>query len=429
MGAIAALEPTALEVEAGGEATAALRVRNAGSVVDEFTFEAVGIPAEWVTVTPEVLRLLPGSEEQATVTLRPPKSADVAAGALPFGIKVNSREDPDGSVVEEGSLRVAAFAEMTAELLPRTSQGSRRARHDLAVDNHGNERLNTDISAYDDDDLMVFEVKEPGLLIEPGQARFTQVEVRPRKRFWRGPEKTLPFHVVVQSMDGIPPVTVDGTMVQRPVLPKWFWKAVLALLALLLLLLLLWFLVLRPTIETAAADAAAEAASEAAGQAVGDALSGPIADQQAQIDDLVDQGNRLAERLDEETIAPRDVVTRVPSDIRLAVAPTQGNAQTQSFTFGEGETYEMTDIFLQNPEGNIGTLEIRRGTETLLVTALQNFRDLDYHFVVPVRFEEGQSLTLFVDCESATGEGDNTCNAAVYVSGTLISAEPTESPT
>jgi hypothetical protein len=426
MGAIAALEPAALQVQPGDEVTATLRVRNAGSVVDEFTFEVVGTPADWITVSPEVLRLLPGSEEEATVTLRPPRSADVGSGAIPFGIKVNPKEDPAGSVVEEGTVTVAPFAEVTAELLPRTSQGRRRARHELAIDNRGNDQLNADITAFDDDQLLEFEVRDPGIVVEPGQARFTQVDVRPHKRFWRGPEKTLPFHVVVQSMDGIPPVTVDGTMVQRPVLPKWFWKALLALLALLLLLLLLWYLVLRPTIETAAGEAAAEAASEAAGQAVNDALSGPIADQQSQIDDLTEQGNRLADRLDEETIAPRDAVTRAPSDIRLAVAPTEGSANTNSFTFGEGESYEMTDIFLQNPEGNIGTLEIRRGTETLLVTALQNFRDLDYHFVVPVRFEEGQSLTLFVDCEEATGEGDNTCNAAVYVSGTLISSEPTE---
>lgn len=435
MGAIAALEPTALQVVPGEEVTATLRVRNAGSVVDEFTFETVGDAAAWIVVTPDVLRLLPGNEEQATVTIRPPRSAEAAAGDVPFGVKVRSKEDPAGSVVEEGTVTVSPFAEVTAELLPHTSQGRRRAHHELAVDNRGNDRLNADVTAYDDDELLEFEVKEPGLLVEPGQARFTQVEVRPHKRFWRGAEKTLPFNVLVQSQDGIPPITVTGTMVQRPILPKWFWKAMLALLALLLLLLLLWFTVLRPTIESAAGEAAEEAASEAAGAAAGaaveEALAGPIAQQQSEIEDLREQGNTLADRLGEETVEPRPSTVTAPDDIRLSVTDDPGGpAGTDSFTVGEGESFAMTDIILQNPAGNRGTLEIRRGANVLLVVALENFRDLDYHFVGPIIFEEGESLVLALTCTEVTATEASTCSAAAYISGqaTAPTPTPTETP-
>jgi type II secretory pathway pseudopilin PulG len=430
MGAIAALEPSALRVEPGGEVTASLRVRNAGSVVDEFTFEVLGPASDWTVVAPAVLRLLPGSEERATITMRPPRSADAAAGDVPFGIKVNSKEDPSGSVVEEGVVTVAPFAEVTAELLPRTSQGSRRVRHELAVDNRGNERLNVDVIAYDEDERLEFEVADPGLVVEPGQATFTCVDARPRKRFWRGPEKTLPFLVVVQSADGIPPVTVHGTMVQRPVLPKWFWKAVLALLALLLLLLLLWFTVLRPTIESAATEAAEEAASEAAAAAVQDALAGPIAEQQAQVDDLTDKVNDVAEILGEETVAPRESTVTAPGDIRLAATDTPGGPPgTDSFTVGEGRSFAMTDIVLQNPAGNRGTLEIRRGTNVLLVVALENFRDLDYHFVAPIIFAEGESLVLALTCTEVTAVGATACSAAAYVSGQATGPAPTPTET
>lgn len=436
MGAIAALEPSALQVLPGEQGTATLRVRNAGSVVDEFTFDVVGDAAGWISVTPEVLRLLPGSEEQATVVLQPPRSADAAAGDVPFGIRVNSKEDPTGSVVEEGTVTVAPFAELTAELLPRTSQGSRRARHELAVDNRGNDLLNADVIAYDDDQVLEFEVADPGLVVEPGQARFTQVDVRPMKRFWRGPEKTLPFNVVVQSQDGIPPVTLQGTMVQRPVLPKWFWKAVLALLALLLLLVLLWYFLLRPTIESAAEDAAAEAASEAAseaaaaaaGQAVEDALGGPVAEQQSDIDDLTTKVNDVAEKVGEETIEPRETTVAGPDDIRLAATAPAGSSANDAFTIGEGQTFELTDIVLQNPAGNVGQLEIRRSGDTLLVVALENFRDLDYHFVVPVVFREGDSLALQLACRDVTVEGSTSCAASAYISGTLTAPAPTESP-
>lgn len=420
MGAIATLEPTALQVAPGDEVTTTIRVRNAGSVVDEFTFEVVGDATAWTVVTPEVLRLLPGDEEEAIVTFRPPRSADVRAGELPFGIKVNPKEDPAGSVVEEGTLTVAPLAEVTAELLPRTSQGRRKGRHELAVDNRGNDRLNADVLVYDDNELLEFEVKEPGLLVEPGQAQFTQLEVRPHKRFWRGPEKTLPFHVTVQSQDGIPPVPLEGTMVQRPMLPKWFWKALLAVLALILLLVLLWYFLLRPTLESAAEEAASEAAAAAADEAVDEALGGPIADQQEQIDGLTAQGNELAEQVEDvATVAPPQTLTS-PDDIRLdASAADDGGTDTDSETFGEGETFAMTDILLQNPDGNVGQMEILRDGETLLRVAMENFRDLDYHFVVPVVFQEGESLVLLATCQEATAEGSDTCDVAAYVSGNL----------
>lgn len=430
MGAIAALEPTLLSVEPGGEASATLRVRNAGTVVDEFTFEVIGDPAGWTTVEPTVLRLMPDAEDTVRVALRPPRSSDAPAGSMPFAVKVSSKEDPPGSVVEEGRVEVLPFLEVAAELLPRTSQGRRRSRHELAVDNRGNERLNADVLAYDDDELLEFEVADPGLVVDPGQATFTRVDVRPHKRFWRGPEKTLPFHVVVQSTDGIGPVTVEGTMVQRPVLPKWFWKAVLALLSLLLLLALLWYTLLRPTIESsarsAAEEAASEAAAEAADQAVKEGLAGPIAGQQEQLDELTTQGNDLAERLGGEVVEPTSETA--PSDVRLAASAGPGRTGTDTFSLGEGARFEMTDVVLQNPTGNVGRLRILRNEQVLLVVALENFRDLDYHFVVPVVFSEGQSLVLQVQCDAVTDEGGSACDAAAYVSGSLTRPLPTDAP-
>ena len=43
-----------------------------------------------------------------------------AAGLVPFGIRVWSKEDPEGSTVQEGQLEVGSFLDTSAELLPRT---------------------------------------------------------------------------------------------------------------------------------------------------------------------------------------------------------------------------------------------------------------------------------------------------------------------
>lgn len=434
MGAIAALEPTSLHVQPGEQVTATLRVRNAGSVVDEFTFDILGDAGAWTTADPEVLRLLPGDEEQVTLTLAPPRSAEASAGETPFGVKVTPKEDPDGSVVEEGVVTVAPFVDVTAELLPRTSHGRRRGRHELAIDNRGNDLLNADVIPRDENDQLEFEVDDPGMVLEPGRAQFTGLDVRPQKRFWRGPEKTLPFEVLVQSPNGVPPVTVEGTMVQKPLLPKWLGKALLALLALLLLLALLWYTLLRPTIETAAEDAAVDAAEEAApaaaSDAVNDALEGPLADQQGQTDQQQDQIDSLIDEVGEHAVilerddfeAPTTVST--PTDERLeASASDGGGTATDDFTIPTDATFELTDVVLQNPDGNRGRLVLSRDGDPLIEVALENFRDLDYHFVVPVVFEGEQSIQLQLTCDEVTAEGEDECSAAAYISGNLV--EPT----
>ena len=416
VGAIASLDTAALQTEPGDEVSCTVTVRNAGRIVDEFTFEILGEPAAWATVEPPNLRLLPDTEGQARITFRPPRSHEAAAGAVPFGVKVNSREDPEGSTVEEGTLSVGAFRDLTAELLPRTSRGRRGARHELAVDNRGNHRVNTEVVAYDDDEQLEFDVDDPGLVAEPGTAVFTTVRAKPRKSYWRGANKTHPFHVQLQVAEE-PVASVDGTMLQQPLLPSWTGKALLALLGLLLALLLLWFLVFKPTIESAAQEAVEE----------------PLAVQGAAVDQLADSVNDINEQLGNEPVelpteveSPAAATEEFPRNVRLTAAAGAGSSDTDTFELGPNETYELADIVLQNPSGNVGRLQVLRGSDVLFVVALENFRDLDYHFVSPIVFGPGQTLVLEVQCREVTADGESQCAVASTFSGTLIRFVPDE---
>ena len=69
------------------------------------------------------------------------------SGVIAFGLRARSREDPAGSAVEEGSVQVGTFMDPRAELVPRTSRGSRGGTHEIAVDNRGNARLSAEIEA------------------------------------------------------------------------------------------------------------------------------------------------------------------------------------------------------------------------------------------------------------------------------------------
>ena len=251
MGAVAHLESRLVAVTPGSQASVQLRARNTGSVVDQLTFQILGDAGAWTTVTPPSLSLFPGAEEAVTITFSPPRSAHVPAGQMPFGVHVISKEDPQGSVVEEGAVDIAPFSDVFAELAPRTSRGRRGASHDLAIDNRGNAPINANISAVDADRLLNFDVNPPGIVADPGTATFAKVGVKPTRSFWRGQPQTRPFQVLLDGA-GPTPVTVEGTMVQEAILPSWTMRALLLLLGLLVLLVLLWLFLLKPAIQATA---------------------------------------------------------------------------------------------------------------------------------------------------------------------------------
>lgn len=423
MGAIAELELADLDIEPGTDASTSLRVRNVGEVVDEFTFEAIGDAAGWISVEPAELRLFPNAEQTVTVRFTPPRSPDAAAGNTPFGVRVASKEDPEASVVEEGTLHVAPFADIFGELVPRVSKGRRKGTHDLALDNRSNHPVRAELIGYDQEEALDVELDPVELQVQPGTAAFANVAARPRARHWRGPGRSHAFQVEVRP-DGAPPVVVDGTMVQDPIIPNWLPRAAALLLVVGLGLVALWFAFLRPSIESAAREAVEEpfqelaaenaAQNEAIEQAQGQAGAADAKADQA----LESVGESPSPTIVDED--PEPEFEREAFDVRLATADSPGGTVARAdLEMEDDQTLELTDVLLENPRGHTGLVRIRRGTDTLITVALENFRSLDYHFVSPVTFRPGDILRLEIDCEEPRA-GDSTCDAAGYFSGVMI---------
>lgn len=413
MASVAVLSQTDLHVSPGEETTLVVTVRNTGTVVDEYSVTPLGDAAAWIVAEPAVLPLFPGAEGVFTVRIRPPRAPQTALGPVAFGLHVRSTEDPEGSVVEEGVLTVARFADTQVELMPRTShaRGRRAGRHEVAIDNRGNAPLTCTFSTIDDDGRVSVEVGALSVHVAPGEAAFVPVKVRAVDAFWRGPAMSHPFQVYVEPGTD-PNMAVDGMFLQEAVLPKWLPRAVLALLALLALLTALWFAVLKPTIESTATEAAEQAAAEAAEKAAAEAAA-PVqaaqASQQAQIDALTQTGGATPT---EGTADPLGD----PTAVRLVKGQ-------QIFTVPADQVFSLTDVLFQNPNGDSGTVTLRRGGDVLFVERLENFRDLDQHFVAPVAVTGGQSLTLVIGCE-APGLGADDCTPAVLLSGFLRPLAP-----
>jgi hypothetical protein len=442
MGASASFEVSEISVEPGGQAEVRLRVRNTGSVVDSFTFEPVGVPAGWVTVTPAELRLFPETEEFVTVAVHPPRSSETPLGPMTFAIRVMSAEDPDGSVAEELHVEIAEFGQQGGELHPRTSTGRTRGVHELAIDNHGNAAIAAQLAGIDADNLLLFEIKPPSAIVEPGTAAIAIVTVKPRKRFWRGQPKSLPFQVLI-DVEGKEPEIVDGHFVQRPMVPKWFWKALLALLVLLILLWLLWQTLLKPTVESAARDSVEELI-EAEVEEIDERLDAAGIPELGEEPPLEEPGGGGAPTTTtttppattdpaSSTDSENTTTTAVPIeepieevgavDFRIELVDENlGDAASASQPVPAGTRLEITDIVFQNPTGASGAITVKRGDETLFEVQMANFRDLDYHFVAPYVFEGGVDVIVQLFCATSgslqpVNAPADSCRAAVSFAG------------
>lgn len=415
MGALVTLASKALEAVPGSVASCTVTVKNTGTVVDQFTIDVLGDPAAFASAEPPALSLFPGAEGTAVVSFAPPRDSTTPAGALAFGIRARSQEDPAGSAVEEGVLTVGTFSDTFAELVPRASRGSRGATHELAVDNRGNARLNAAVTAADPDQLLGFDVQPPGLVVDPGTAAFARVRVRPAQRFWRGQPKTRPFKVAVAGDDGRP-IVLDGTMLQEAILPRWLVPALLALLGLLILAAILWATVLQPAIKSATTQALADAgftpipslASSGGPGGVSPPPGGgsPSPSPAPGVSPAPGASPSPVASAGPPTPTPAPVGNGVPQDGRLAADGS--NPPSAKFT----STFYMTDLVFANPNGRAGTLQLLRDGFVLITLRLENFRDLDFHYVTPIVIQKGQTLSFTASCTSS-----GACDPSVYYSG------------
>ncbi|KAF4406539.1 ricin-type beta-trefoil lectin domain protein [Streptomyces lycii] len=238
-----------------------LRLRNTGDVVDEYRVVPVGDPALWVRVEPASVKLYPGSTGTVELQFAPPRSPDATAGPNPFGVQTVPTERPEAAVVVEGNLTVTPFTEMRAELVPPVVKGRFRGRPVLAVDNLGNVKLTASVTGVESSDQLGFDIHPSNVQIEPGRAAFVRSTVRPQAVTWFGRKETRPFQLAVQR-SGTEPLPVDGTYVQRSVLPHWILATFSILLALAIVFVILWF-TRAPTVQSLATEKAANPSASA----------------------------------------------------------------------------------------------------------------------------------------------------------------------
>ncbi|WP_320775661.1 peptidoglycan-binding protein [Streptomyces sp. CRN 30] len=253
-------EPAAATVDPGADATVRLRLRNTGDIVDEYRLEPVGDLAPWTTVEPPTLRLYPGTTGTALLTFAPPRGPEAAAGPHPYALRVVPTAQPGATTVVEGVMTVTSFVEVRAELVPPTVKGWFRGRPRLAVDNLGNTPLTASLTGSDRGAELGYELTPGNVRIEPGRAAFVRVALKPRGVIWFGAKEERLYSLHVHR-SGAEPHTVDGSFVQRGVLPRWLATCLGMSVALGVAFVALWF-GYQPQVRSLATERTEEVAAD-----------------------------------------------------------------------------------------------------------------------------------------------------------------------
>jgi hypothetical protein len=436
----AEIELDTVVVTPGGEASTTVTIRNDGDIVEGYELEVVGECAAWSTVQPARVSLYPGTSQEVTVRLAPPRSPEVRAGRVPLGVRVLPVERPDAVVVPETTVLVEPFGQLQAQLVPQRRRGWLGARYRVSVRNLGNAPTDVLLSSSQAGEDLRFALTPDRSRLEPGTELDGRLRVRVGTRIWFGKPVTWPFEVhavgAEESAEEDPAARtapLPGELVQLPILPRWL----LALLALLLALLIAWFALLRPavrsTAEQAAEDKAVEVADEREAQAAepgAGSITGPgdgngTGSGEGTGEGTGEQGtgegsgngtgngsgNGTAGALGEQSSATIEVRTG------------GGTRNVGTYAVPSGKIFLITDVVVANFQGDEGVVTISFGDRTITTIALETFRNQDYHWVTPIEVPENALVTADVTCvrpgTPASGQQASGCAQLLNVSGAL----------
>jgi hypothetical protein len=383
MSVTASLEPDRVGAALGGTTALTLRLRNEAADDQVVTLKPTGELASQTVLETETVHLDAGETFEVPVIID--IGTTLVAGPHPAHIDVST---VTGDAVQAvATIDIVAALAYSVDLRPHTTSSSRVGRHRVIVDNTGNVAVTIDLAATPATAATI-DLGTAGAIIEPGARAEIDVKVSPPERMWRGTTTEHPFTVVVAGPGG-DRHEFEALYLQQPRLGGWVFPAVMGMLGALLLGTLAWFTLLRPAVEDIADEA--------------------IADDRAALLERIDQ-------LEAAAAEAQELPLGAPTDLRLAAAPAAGAEADDSFTIGADRVVSVTDVVFQNPSGASGLVSLRRNGDVLLESELANFRDADYHFVAPFRFEGGDSIDLVVTC-TTPGPGADSCGVAASIVG------------
>lgn len=395
-----------VDIDPGESIILKLSVQNLGDATESFTIVPSGLTADWVAVERGYITLFGGSLDVVDIEIAPPKLPSTTAGPTVVGVRVIPTGAPDDTVVAETTLNVQSFDDRRIVALQPVIRARHRASYEFMVENHGNGLASCRIRLIDPTNRVDGNFDPPAVGVAPGGASLVRLRAKAKRGVFRRATRTLDFEVEAEQ-PGHEPTATDLALVQPPTIPGAVIGRVLAVAAIIAAAVGAWFGVIKPTIEDAAADQVDERLAEF--DAAFDEIS-------AGSDDLVP-----VTTVADPQAGGAATEEGEPDFFRLSVTPPALEIADEVYTVEAGMLFDLTDLRIENSNGDAGRAALLVNGEEAFVWSLENIRgSLFEPNITQLRLEPGDNLTFSVRCDVVGDPALATCFNAVNIGGRSI---------
>jgi hypothetical protein len=393
-----------MTVRPGTPSALSVVVENVGDRTESYTIIPAGLSAAWTTVTRPNVTLFAGSRDVIEVTVRPPAIPSTSSGPTAVSVRVIPQGDPDESTVTETIITVSPFDDRRITVLQPLQRGRRRATYEFMVDNHGNNLASCRLHLVDASGRVDGSFDPPAVGVAPGSSSLVRLKLRARRSFFRRAERQVDFEIEATEPEHEPAMG-RATLIQPSTIPARTIGRVALALAGIALVVGAWYWVVRPEIRDAADRAVADRVDEFAPTVSTIATT---------------TTTTLPVVVDDPAVTPATVGE--PESYRIAVDVGITQERSESMAVPPDSQFLMTDLVLQNPNGDLGTAQLLRNGDVLYTWDLgaMNSANEFQPRVSPLPFAPSDNIVLSVACEAAGKPSGTGCEVAVLIGGTLV---------
>lgn len=398
-----------ISIVPGASTSLTLQVENVGDHTETYTIMPAGLTAPWTTITRPNVTLFGGSQDLVEVMIRPPAIHSTTAGPTPVAVRVISQTDPDDSIVAETIAMVSSFDDRRVTTLQPVRRARRRAQFEFMVENHGNNLANCRLRLVDASNRVDGTFDPPAVGVAPGSSSLVRLNAKASGPVLRRHERQLDFEIEATEPDHDPASGFAAILQPATVSARFLGKLLLGA-ATVAAVILAWFGVVRPELRDAAEravdDRLDEVATAAPTTAPSSAATLPVFDEVA--DD--DPGVVIEESIGE------------PISYRLAVDVNVTQERSESITIPPDSRFMLTDLVLQNPNGDLGTAQLLRNGDILYEFDLGSMSSANEFQprVTAIPFQPSDNIVLAVTCDVVGQTSGTGCEIAALLGGTLV---------
>lgn len=222
------VNPVQLDMEAGDRVNIQVMLVNTGPIVEHVHLRLDGLPVDWMTLSDELVQLMPGARGFVRISLHPPRTSQANSTAHRFTVIATPMSNLEATTSRDCQVFIRPFEAYAAELTPRLIANAGLCQ--VALHNQGNAPAIYTITGDANQRQVTFGGERWQLKLQPGQKTVLEMAVQAHRRPLWGFKRLYPFNVLVE--DNAQRQNLMGAQLEvTPRLPIWLLGVLATLLA------------------------------------------------------------------------------------------------------------------------------------------------------------------------------------------------------